>query len=427
MSIGTFLSLISFILYLILGLYVLTKNIKNKTNILFFLVAITLALWTLMQFFASITENREIFNYWIKASLFFCILFFTFNFIFFMELTLTGRYKKSLVFLAFIPSILLIIKFMVSKELLHVKVSRVDNFWIYEYTKTIWTFLLFGIGSFYLFISLLILYLWGNRTGLKKAKMQSIIISICLLLTVIFILLEALILPMMTSYKSLGLSHDLVLVWILGIFYSITKYRFLSITPEIISNDVISNITELIILLDENLKIILANKKTEELIGIEKNKIINKDLSEIILKYDLIKNEADKMLKNQYKDFSCRIYFKSNDEPVLIDAKFSKVFDKFNDLIGILIIGMEVKELKQLKLFYKLSDREVEIVQLIIEGLSNKEIGANTNLTENTIKSHVMHIFNKLNVNNRIEMLNLLTEYNLIPRSSNSKKILLLK
>ncbi len=44
------------------------------------------------------------------------------------------------------------------------------------------------------------------------------------------------------------------------------------------------------------------------------------------------------------------------------------------------------------------STRELEIVRLIAEGLSNKEIGQRLFLTEKTVKNHTSRIFTKLNV-----------------------------
>lgn len=46
----------------------------------------------------------------------------------------------------------------------------------------------------------------------------------------------------------------------------------------------------------------------------------------------------------------------------------------------------------------QLSGRELEIVRLIAEGLSNKEIGQRLFLTEKTVKNHTSRIFTKLNV-----------------------------
>ena len=50
-----------------------------------------------------------------------------------------------------------------------------------------------------------------------------------------------------------------------------------------------------------------------------------------------------------------------------------------------------------------LSAREGDILKLIGEGLSNKEIARNLAITPETVKSHVKHIFTKLNVDNRAQ------------------------
>ncbi len=49
----------------------------------------------------------------------------------------------------------------------------------------------------------------------------------------------------------------------------------------------------------------------------------------------------------------------------------------------------------------ELSSREFEIVRLIAEGLSNREIGRRLTLSEKTVKNHVSHILAKLKVTAR--------------------------
>jgi len=50
-----------------------------------------------------------------------------------------------------------------------------------------------------------------------------------------------------------------------------------------------------------------------------------------------------------------------------------------------------------------LSAKELEILQLIVQGRSNKEIGADLNITEFTVKGHLKNIFLKLHVSDRTE------------------------
>jgi DNA-binding NarL/FixJ family response regulator len=48
-----------------------------------------------------------------------------------------------------------------------------------------------------------------------------------------------------------------------------------------------------------------------------------------------------------------------------------------------------------------LTDRERQIMGLVSEGLSNKEIGRRLNIADGTIKVHLHHIFQKLEISNR--------------------------
>jgi two-component system nitrate/nitrite response regulator NarL len=48
-----------------------------------------------------------------------------------------------------------------------------------------------------------------------------------------------------------------------------------------------------------------------------------------------------------------------------------------------------------------LTDRERQIMRLVSVGLSNKEIGRRLNITDGTIKVHLHHIFQKLEISNR--------------------------
>jgi DNA-binding CsgD family transcriptional regulator len=48
-----------------------------------------------------------------------------------------------------------------------------------------------------------------------------------------------------------------------------------------------------------------------------------------------------------------------------------------------------------------LSDREVEVVRLLAEGRSNREIASGLFLSEATVKTHLVRIYRKLGSTNR--------------------------
>jgi DNA-binding NarL/FixJ family response regulator len=58
---------------------------------------------------------------------------------------------------------------------------------------------------------------------------------------------------------------------------------------------------------------------------------------------------------------------------------------------------------KQQRIVDALTPREIEIIRLISQGLSNQEISLHLNISINTTKSHIKEIFSKLDSHNRIE------------------------
>jgi DNA-binding NarL/FixJ family response regulator len=54
----------------------------------------------------------------------------------------------------------------------------------------------------------------------------------------------------------------------------------------------------------------------------------------------------------------------------------------------------------------KLSEREVEVLQLLAEGNRNKEVADKLSISIATVKSHIYSIYQKLHVNSRIEAIN---------------------
>jgi DNA-binding NarL/FixJ family response regulator len=53
---------------------------------------------------------------------------------------------------------------------------------------------------------------------------------------------------------------------------------------------------------------------------------------------------------------------------------------------------------------FGLTPRELEIVRAVVAGSTNKEIAEQSGISENTVKTHLTHIFNKLGASNRVEL-----------------------
>jgi len=59
---------------------------------------------------------------------------------------------------------------------------------------------------------------------------------------------------------------------------------------------------------------------------------------------------------------------------------------------------------------YHITEREFVVIQLVSNGLTNKEIAADLGISANTVNNHVANIFSKTKVRSRIDLLNLLKQ-----------------
>jgi two-component system NarL family response regulator len=72
----------------------------------------------------------------------------------------------------------------------------------------------------------------------------------------------------------------------------------------------------------------------------------------------------------------------------------SKLLTEFNNL---------ARQAEQKVLAPKLTDRELQVLKLVAQGLSNREVAEQLFISENTVKNHVRNILEKLHLHSRME------------------------
>jgi DNA-binding NarL/FixJ family response regulator len=77
-------------------------------------------------------------------------------------------------------------------------------------------------------------------------------------------------------------------------------------------------------------------------------------------------------------------------------ARFESVAARRETVVASVIPLQPLKELEQ-----EPTAREIEVLQLISDGLVNREIGVRLFLSEETVKSHVRHLLAKLQARSR--------------------------
>ena len=63
---------------------------------------------------------------------------------------------------------------------------------------------------------------------------------------------------------------------------------------------------------------------------------------------------------------------------------------------------------------FNLTEREIEVLALLVEGLNNREIADRLTLSQSTVKFHVSSILGKLNASSRTEAVSIAHQHNLV-------------
>lgn len=164
-------------------------------------------------------------------------------------------------------------------------------------------------------------------------------------------------------------------------------------------------ITELkpnIVLLDLG----LTEKDSFELVNLLKNehkdvKVIVMDLvplQEDIFKYVEAGVSGFIMKNDTMAEFIKTIRAVNAGEKILPPTAAGSLFSQIMDY------GIKEMGPKKLEQSVRMTNREKEIVQLIAEGLANKEIAFKLNLSIFTVKSHVHNILDKMALNTRVQI-----------------------
>ena len=83
------------------------------------------------------------------------------------------------------------------------------------------------------------------------------------------------------------------------------------------------------------------------------------------------------------------------------ESKIHLIHERFNKLVK--LAAQLEKTPRRFGTNEPLSSREIQVLELLAEGATNRDISRRLFITTNTTKSHVINIFNKLGVFNRTQ------------------------
>ncbi|MDH4258123.1 MAG: helix-turn-helix transcriptional regulator [Candidatus Aminicenantes bacterium] len=100
------------------------------------------------------------------------------------------------------------------------------------------------------------------------------------------------------------------------------------------------------------------------------------------------------------------VFFSANIPPVLYWKAYLK-----KHYIAPVLQAIDILTMKEFFAEYNISKREEEVIQQMCEGKTNKEISETLFISLQTVKDHIYRIYQKTDVKNRVQLINLIQGY----------------
>ncbi|MCP4747758.1 MAG: response regulator [Desulfobacteraceae bacterium] len=351
MYILPFIDLLSFVLYLIMGFLVLIKDFKAGLNKSFAAMTGCFAFWSLST---VVLHNPSISKPVILAIckpisfgwLFFpsCTVWFVLNFTR-KKNFLNKRYTRMLLF--FPPLIFL---YQLWKGALITDYHYTLWGWQVVWATSPWAYAYFAFAILFSGWGLWILAWYVKQQPDRLEKKQGIIMVSSGIVSLIAGVFFNFVLPLLghTTYPTMA--NLTTLIWVTAITYCMIRYRHILVTPAMAPENIISAMSDAVILADGRHLIAEQNSSALELLEYDINSLRQKPLADIFVDRTIARSSLEQVTaKNDINNEEFIVQTKSGHQiPVLLSASALK--DSHGKKAGLVCIARNIQDRKKTEL-----------------------------------------------------------------------------
>lgn len=330
--------------FLFLIIYVLYKNPKSMLNRTCSLLLGCFAIWNFSTAYYDIAKNEEIAMSWQNISSVGWCSFPAFSLWFALVFTRKEKIlKKWYLYLI----ILIIMVSFIYKQWTGYLIN--DNIiepygWSNIWLTSIWSYIFYAYYFSFMFISISLGYFSIKKAKYSYEKKQAVIIVITGIIPIIMGAITDILLPNLNVNSIPQLGDVFSLIWAIGIVYAITKYRLMTLTPAYAASDILSTMSDSLILIDIEGKIIEVNHASLKLLGYTREEITGGPVK-LFFKEDAIQFLNEKESFNKHNIF---LHTKDG-EDIPVSLSVSKMKDKEGNLLGFVGVARDMREILMLQ------------------------------------------------------------------------------
>lgn len=230
-------------------------------------------------------------------------------------------------------------------------------------TGSIWYWLYIFYYSLFPLIGFNFIAGWGIKTKFKIEKKQSAVILLSGCIVLILGSVFNIILPSMKIYAIPSIAPIICIIWLAFMAHAILNYKILNLNPVITMDEIISNILDVIIIVDSDNKIIKVNHKLEQVLNYKEKELIGKPIDFLISKNQIDLIEYQNIQQNVTSKMGWEIFcYDKKGEIIPFSFYKAPIKNRYEDMIGIIFIGRDLRLIKRLE--NEINDRQLAEMEL---------------------------------------------------------------
>jgi len=327
--------IVGFTMFL-LGLFVFLQNRKSVNNFSFFLLMLIASIWLFGSSLTCFAKNEWTMQFWYRYMS--IGMAFVAPCIYFFATALSGKLKRQKIFVLTSFLISFVFFILATRDFFIAEIHK--EYWAYVATWGPQSYPFIAFFSVLAIVSLLnLIFSYKKEKELIRKRQLKIMI-------IAFLLIYLAMVDFGSAFgiKIYPLGFIPAFIFSVITAYAIIRYRLMLITPALAADAVITALTDSLILVNPEGKIVLVNRATSDLLGYEKEELVGKSIDSLAKGKPVFKE----LIKEEIiRDYEISYSTKSG-ERIPVSLSSTLIRDKTGGLTGVVVITHDIRETKRL-------------------------------------------------------------------------------
>jgi len=206
---------------------------------------------------------------------------------------------------------------------------------------TVWYWAFTSYYVAYITLSVVLVLRWGRSSTLAREKRLANTVAICTVSGTLLAFLNESLLPVIGFANIPKIPVVIWLIWAYGLWFAITKYRLMIVTPVVATNEIVRSIDDLLIMLDRKGKIIEINHRVGDLLLFQKADLLYFTIEKIAFNPEPLWESMDQV-RSEPATLQLETRLKTSDnQEVPVHLTISSIGDDFGDVVCFVLVARD--------------------------------------------------------------------------------------